>query len=158
MNAKLLYPEGVGQHSPGSRERTLGTPVAHVRSTLKGLHKARGNAAILSNPFRVETTRVSRQPRVAEAATLGCDVKPLRGNNVRSQDSSGKFGTTKFPIALQMGPAGAVVCGSLSRGPVQTVAAPKSFAGSAFHISRGWTSDALLPHVHKPRLRVAAMP
>jgi hypothetical protein len=49
----LNYPAGVGYHSPGSRQRTLGRGDPTPLSTPKGLHNP-GVRWDLSNPFRVE--------------------------------------------------------------------------------------------------------
>ena len=88
----LFTPKGLHNLAQGKRSVALGMGAAN-HPTLKGLDKTSIIAQILCNPFRVES-RVSYFPRVAEAATLGFDVQPLRGKFVRFIASTPNLGTT----------------------------------------------------------------
>ena len=70
----FLYPEGVADHSPGSRSAPLGPG---GRGRVYPERVGAGSAGALYNPFRVDPTP-STGARV-RSATLGCGLQPLRG-------------------------------------------------------------------------------
>ena len=80
-NDMVFTPKGLNNTAQGKQSAALGQRILRT-PTLKGCTKNPEETwRLFVQPFQGKNG-ANHNPRVAEAATLGCDVKPLRGKEL----------------------------------------------------------------------------
>ena len=90
MNCNHFTPKGLNNPAQGKRSTALGIEGEAFSNPERVAEQPR-KQVILSNPCRV-AKNAHQAPRVAAASTLGCDVKPLWGNNLEASFSGFELG------------------------------------------------------------------
>ncbi len=95
MAWRLLYPEGVIDHSPGSRRRSAPCETWSRKPNPERVEHPRDP---VWNPFRVRPLRDRTQGARPVVATPGCNVSPLQGAEAASTKSGFWLTTGCFPF------------------------------------------------------------